>query len=226
MAETDREDVIPANLTDLMDVDGNPTDGDSIVRQGDVWVPGHAALPTNGPAFNVWQGLATGSTLNNQAAIIAAWLAMDVAIDPAYETYPGTHPAMGAWDTANTTQLRWLADEPGIYNVYTLAVLQVNGTPDAAAYARFSEPLSVVAGTAWGPDPVATKASVSNVFRASHAMSTLFVSQGMIDGGIGGFVVQAPDYVTGGAERANQLELTVVVERYQPGATFDYSGEL
>jgi len=39
MAEQDREDLVPSVLNDLMDVDGEPADGDMLIRQGGAWVP-------------------------------------------------------------------------------------------------------------------------------------------------------------------------------------------
>jgi hypothetical protein len=52
------------------------------------------------------------------------------------------------------------------------------------------------------------------------------ISQGMIDAGFGGFDAGAPNYISGAAERINELRLVAVIERYSPGSTFDYYGNI
>jgi len=226
MAEQDKPTLVPAVLNDLIDVDGEPADGDMLIRQGGAWVPAAGPLPgAFGPALSFFTADYTGANLANDAAVKAAFVALSVIRDTQYDyVVPPSEPAIGTWQGlaigARGLQ-RWFATEPGIYNAYILQTFTVSETPTAGAKGFFSAPMSSIASFTWGPDPIwAGLISPTQFSRAENL--NLSISQGMIDAGAGGFDLKHPAYLTSGAERINSIYLEIVIERYSPGSTFDY----
>jgi hypothetical protein len=227
MAEQDRPDAVPAVLNDLMDVDGTPSEGDGLSFTDGAWRPGVAAglLPESGPALTVFDGESTGSRSDN-IEIGEAWGAIPVAQKEGYEAYPGVHPPMGAWSSAQGLGMEWRATEPGVYTVYTMNGFALSAAWGANSAAYLCPPIPLVSGQAWGADrtTAALAPGQLTVFRTDHL--TLFISQGMIDAGWGGFCFRAPAYTPHGAERVNLLYVLAVIERHSPGSAFDYYGDI
>ena len=232
MAEQDRKDLVPSVLNDLIDVDGTPADGQGLRRSAGVWTPADMlgvddVLPEFGPCLSFYEGSHSG-TIADASAAAAAWSGMDMGVVPGYgpDEYPGGHVAQGTWsgETLGSYQV-WHADEPGIYQVYTLAQLGLDGAPHATGEARFGPPWGTIPAWSWGTD---TEKKPFALLNYAHRVDTLtvFVSQGMIDAGKGGFAIRRPYYITPGSERANSLYLFALIERVYPGATFDYYADL
>lgn len=184
-------------------------------------------LEPNGPALTLFDATATGSYADNNALRLA-WSGMTVAQASGYETYPGVQPVMGSWTDVFGTSLRWMPDEPGFYTAYVLQAVSFDGAPHATAGAGLALPLDIIGNHVWGSDSVFRKPL--NPFGTYQSQRTdrvtLPISQGMIDAGFGGFDVNAPQYFTGGSERASLLYLFVLIEKYSPGSAFDYYGDL
>lgn len=220
MAEQDRKDLVPSVLNDLIDVDGTPVEGNSLTYTGAAWEPTDGPIPPNGPVINVWDGESSGSRADN-AAIATAWNAIVMSRD-GYDAYPGVHPTMGAWIGSGGYQ-QWNATEPGNYAIYVISKCVADGI-HANGYAALPIPLSRISNYSWGSGIVPLKSPTTDFQRHDHL--TMQISQGMIDAGFGGFDVRYPSYFPGSTERINVLRLSVVIERYSPGSTFDYYGDL
>lgn len=224
MAEQDRDDLVPSVLNDLIDVDGEPTDGDGLEYSTGAWRPtfGAGSLPRYGPVLNVWGGEYSGAALVDQDAINAAWVAMTVVKNTGYD-YVGNPPAMGGWAAAFGQQ-RWRATEPGFYSIY----VRSQGNADsynANGFGRMAHHLSAIGNQTWGNDLMTPIKSATEQYAFTQQL-TLPISQGMIDAGYGGFDVGSVIYVPGAGERLNYLRLMCVVERYSPGSEVDYFGDI
>lgn len=228
MAEQDREDLVPSVLNDLIDVDGEPADGDGLVRDGDTWRPGNGNLPSLGPVFTIFDGYANASpTYADLGAQRAAWEAMDVQPDSGYDEYPAAQEVLGSWEGVFLGRQRWRPDTPGLYTAYILSSVYINADPSSGAVALVSPPLVPTLDRTWGIDTEYIKfAGLSSPARRVDHI-TMPISQGMIDADYAGLVVKAPGVIgQTGPELCNQLELVAIIERQSPGSPIDYFGGL
>jgi len=222
MAEQDRKDLVPSVLNDLMDVDGEPADGDALVREGGVWAPTAGPLPPYGPALTFYEAYSPTANLADDNAIKAAWIALNMAHVPNYQIV--NQPPTGTWTGEAWGSQVWRATEPGIYSAYVWQSISLSATPTAGARVMQAEPGSYLLDYTWTMDRIPRLAHTQQNDTAGNI--TLFVSQGMIDAGVGGLAVRTPRYITSGAERVNSLYMIVAIERQSPGSTFDYYSEL
>jgi len=146
MAEQDRADLVPSVLNDLMDVDGEPADGDGLVRRDGAWVPAAgAAGNTNGPRRTIWQSSSTGLSVVTDYARITAlpvndysnWAPWDILEDE------GNEP--GVW-VLSEGRYKFRFTRAGTYSVICELDTQVSGGNHVAGnafYHRIDEALGI-----------------------------------------------------------------------------------
>lgn len=181
--------------------------------------------PEFGPALTFFEGQYIGADLADGDAQAAAFIGIDLDIAAGYEAWPGVQPVLGEWSTHIDTQ-RWRATEPGVYTAYVYQTVNFANAQSASDDLRLASPQDAMTSVTWGPDRVPTRISpVGYVARADY-LPTLFVSEGLIDAGFGGFDIKSPYFTTSGAARINSIYLFVMIARQSPGSTFDYYPEL
>lgn len=182
---------------------------------------GTSLLPEYGPVFNKWDGtVSEGAGFADNSAVLAAWLdELPVRTDT---TYPGEHPDTGAWSELWDTYRAWGATDPGLYSIYVYQGANIENELSGTRVA-FGVPTERVAASVHTPDTAVV--GYSSGFQATLRL-VMPISQGMIDAGVGGFVIAAPQLYAAGSEQILDALCYVIIQRYSPGSAFDYFGDI
>lgn len=228
MAEQDRKDLIPAVLNDLIDVDGTPADGDSLIRDGGVWVPtapGGSAVDAHGPAITIWTGsVDVDFEQDGSQYIINGWAAMNAAmLFDQWNAFLQAQPTLGSWGSPNpdyVSVLAWQADTPGHYEINLKQNFIINHLPSDGANAQFCVPQSILMFLGYGADAPQVPVVTGDPSMVDHF--SMVITQAMIDGGIGGFYVDGPNYYGDPDYKVSTIETVCRIVRHNPGNDVDY----
>ena len=147
MAEQDRKDAIPCVLNDLIDVDGEPADGDGLVRSGGAWVPAvGAAGNVNGPKRTIYETTTTGLSVVNDYARIGVEPTNDYANWTPWDILEDVGNEPGEW-VLDQGRYKYRFTRAGIFNVTSELDPVITGGNHVAGntlYHRIDEALGIV----------------------------------------------------------------------------------
>lgn len=150
MTEQDKPTLVPAVLNDLMDVDGEPAEGDSLTRIGGVWTAGKGDRFPNGPLVQSWSVTATPPAQTTLGQINYIESAPSLANDGLY--YQGNEAifeedpdAWGSWADVGSGQYAFTLNAPGVYS-YSMGVQATLSAPASAGTS-----LTLTVGHYWMP---------------------------------------------------------------------------
>lgn len=215
--EQDKPTLVPAVLSDLVDVDGTPSVGDTLQWDGTAWAPQRGDANTNGPKRTIYQSLTTGLSVVDDYAGIGVeptndydnWTPWDVLEEP--------DNAPGEWVLDGRYKYRFT--RAGVFTVTTDLSATVSGGNHVAGnmfYHRIDESLGIMFES--GPPRATYTGIVGGTGSLGLANSTgkFRVPQALVDAG--GWHLDFSVYFmrASGSTVVSQLSAYIYVDQWVP----------
>lgn len=221
MTEQDKATLVPAVLNDLIDVDGEPADGETLRRVGDAWVPSVGqGINDNGPMVFSLSEVRSGLTLGNQSDITAFTSGSTDATQSNFGDYwgPGVDPVPAvpfARKALSPGSGKYGIEVlvPGVYDVTGIVDPLLSSVPTvpAAFLCRLGLPGYYSAAREWVP-AVLTGPS------GQISVPSVVVNQSDIDNNVNFFELQGTYFPSSGTTYPTQYYLQLDVWQRWPGS--------